>query len=101
MALTDRSNLCNNNTLLPMDAASCQVGFDRGFPGSIALSWGLVNPSAGFDRRLAGSFAGSNVAKRAKCAALRAISNANGAWSGEDYDKLRRHATHRWRTYSA
>jgi hypothetical protein len=46
---------------------------------------GFLNPSGGFVRRFAGSF----VAKTAKCAAICAISNAYGAYSGEDYDKWR------------
>ena len=71
-------------------------------------SWvlGFVRSFVGFDRRIAGfvrpfpgSFSGSFVGKRPKCVDPCAISNANDAYSGEDYDKLARIAKHHVYTY--
>ena len=66
-----------------MGAASCQFGFVRrvsgsivGFPGSIVDSSGLIVDSSG-------SFAGF----RARMSRYMTITNAYGAYSGEDYDK--------------
>lgn len=73
----------------PAPATFRQVGFVRGVSGSFVDPSGSLNPGRGFDRRQAGSFAGSLVGKRAKSDVSCAISNANGASSGEDYDKWR------------
>jgi D-aspartate ligase len=69
------------------------LGFVRSFLG-------FDRRSAGFARPFPGSFSGSFVGKRAKSVDSCAISNANGAYSGEDYDKLVRIAVHHVYTYS-
>ncbi len=92
-----------NPAIPPFSAGGCDSlspwvrsrvpGFVRRFPG-------FVRRIGGFVRRFPGSFAGSFVANRAKCAAICAIRNAYGAYSGEDYDKLARIAAHHVHTCS-
>ena len=86
------------------EAYRCDTSYPRvrsSKRGFIRRFLGLLNLSTGFARRLAGSFAGLFVGKTAKCVDSCAIRNANGASSGEDYDKLARMAAHRVCTYTA
>ena len=64
-------------------AACCQLGFVRGTPGSIVGFSGSLVDSPGSIVDSSGSFAGF----RAEMSRYMTITNAYGAYSGEDYDK--------------
>ena len=64
-------------------ATSCQLGFVRGTPGSIVGFSGSIVDSPGSLVDSSGSFAGF----RAEMSRYMTITNAYGAYSGEDYDK--------------